>query len=170
MFVVPLFFDKRSMRINGRSSLFFFGTGLALFIPLAFALVHTPAIRFALITQLAPITVLAETAVDFFPMLYLLIGIAGSSIAGIAFSRLALDTMKPDVRMQFMRSLGLLTPIASGVLIALTFSVRALSGSPLGSFIVLAIAFFAVIIIFASLISSRLEQRFEQQAFAAHKV
>ena len=170
MFVVPLFFDKRSLRINGRSSLFFFGTGLTLFIPLAFALVHMTSVRFFLITTLAPVTVLAETAVDFLPMVYLLIGIAGSSIAGIAFSRLALDTMKPETRSPFMHSLGLLTPIASGILILIVFGLRAFTDGPVASFITLAIAFAIAIGIFASLISHRLEQRFEHQALASHKV
>jgi len=170
MFVVPLFFDKKTLRLNGRSSLFLFGAGLALFIPLVFALVHTPIIRAGLVSLLAPTIIAPETAIDFLPMLYLLIGIAGSSIAGIAFSRLALDTMKPVVRSRFMRSLGILTPLSSGVLILVVFGLRALTQSPLSSFIVLAVAFLVAIVIFASLISHRLEERFEHQALAPHKV
>ena len=170
MFVVPLFFDKRTLRLNGRSSLFLFGTGLALFIPLAFALVHTPLVRAELISLLASAVAFPETAVDFLPMLYLLIGIAGSSIAGIAFSRLALDTMKPGVRTQFMRSLGFLTPLVSGLLILIVFSLRAFTDAALASFIALSLAFLIAIVIFASLISHRLEQRFEHQALTPHKV
>ena len=170
MFVVPLFFDKKTLRLNGRSSLFLFGTGLALFIPVAFALVHMPALRAGFVTLIAPVVPFPEAAVDFLPMLYLLIGIAGSSIAGIAFSRLALDTMKPGLRTQFMRSLGLLTPIASGLFIFIVFTLRALTSSAFASFVALSVIFLIAILIFASLISHRLEQRFESQALTPHKV
>lgn len=169
MFVVPLFFDKKTLRINGRSSLFLFGTGLALFIPVAFALVHMPAVRNGIISVIAPVVVFPEAAVDFLPMLYLLIGIAGSSIAGIAFSRLALDTMKPGVRTQFMRSLGLLTPITSGLFIFIVFTLKALTSSSLASFIALSAIYLVAIVIFASLISHRLEQQFESRSLTPHK-
>lgn len=170
MFVVPLFFDRRTLRINGRSSLFLYGSGLALFVPVAFMLVLVPGIKAWLIGHLIGVAAAPQSAVDFLPMVYLLIGIAGSSIAGIAFSRLALDTMKPDARIEFMRSLGALTPICSGVLIAIAFGLRSLTGNALASFAVLAFAYLITIIIFASLVAGRLEQRFEQQALAPHKV
>lgn len=170
MFAVPLFFDRRTLRLNGRSSLFLYGSGLALFVPITFMLVLIPGIREPLIAQLSTITTIPQTAVDFLPMIYLLIGIAGSSIAGIAFSRLALDTMKPDARIEFMRSLGALTPLSSGALILLAFGLRALTGSAIASFAVLAFSFLVTIVIFASLVAGRLEQRFEQQALAPHKV
>lgn len=170
MFVVPLFFDKKSLRLNGRSSLFMFGAGLTIFIPISFMLVNMEPVRNALITQLAPVTILASSVVDFFPMVYLLVGIAGSSIAGIAFSRLALDTMKPEDRSHFMRSLGTLTPLVSGVLIMLVFSLRWMTSAPIASFFALALALLVSIVIFASLIAGRLEERFEQQAITPHKV
>ena len=159
MFVVPLFFDRRTLRLNGRSSLFMFGVGLALMVPLAFALVLVPAIRDPLIGATG-----SATAVDFLP-----IGVAGSSVAGIAYSRLALDTLKPELRGRFMRVLGVITPIASAAIILVAFALRSLSGTSLASFAMLAAMFFVVLIIFTSLIAGRLEQQFEQQALTNFK-
>ena len=166
-FAVPLFFDKRSVHRWGNAPMLLLGSGLAFLLPALFALSSYPPTLRVLNGLLGGGYVTSTiSAAEFFPLFYIFIGVAGSSIAGIAFSRIALAELPRRERGRFMNVLGMGTGALTAGLILLVFSLRYVSGSPALAFASIALIYLVVTLAFGIVVEKLAKRSLRTEVFA----
>jgi MFS family permease len=170
-FLSPLFFDKSTIKKAGKSFILLFGTGLALFLPLLLALTTNSNIKSGIIGLLQSAGYMGtEHVVTFMPLFYLIIGITGASVAGIAYSRITRELMQNEDRIEFSSALGKSIGIGTAVFIMLFFGLRHLTGEFWISFLAVTILYVIVAVMFARLVSTKSEQEYQKRRFESRIV
>jgi hypothetical protein len=117
---------RAQLKKTGKSFILLFGTGLALFLPLLLTVTtHEGNKNAGLCKALRNIGFSGSThVISFMPLFYLIIGITGASIAGIAYSRITRELLQHDDMKEFSHKLGASIGIGTAVFINDIFPVK----------------------------------------------
>jgi hypothetical protein len=165
-FLSPLFFDKSTIKKTGKSFILLFGTGLALFLPLLLTITTHEGIKSWIIQALRNIGFSGSThVISFMPLFYLIIGITGASIAGIAYSRITRELLQHDDMKEFSHKLGTSIGIGTAIFIMIFFLLREFTGQFWMSFMAITILYIITALLFARLVSTKSEQEYQKRRF-----
>ncbi|MFT4309110.1 MAG: hypothetical protein ACMXYL_01335 [Candidatus Woesearchaeota archaeon] len=165
-FLSPLFFDKSSIKKSGKSYILLLGTGLAIFLPLLFAISTNESLSAIMLRALESVGLMVPGhTMSFLPLFYLIIGITGASIAGIAYSRITRELLQHDDREEFSRKLGSSTGIGTALTIILLFGLRHFTGEFWTAFLAATILYIITATLFASIVSVKSEQEYQKRRF-----
>ena len=168
-FLVPVFFDQKTIIRNGRSSLLFLGAGLATILPLILSAVTIPEFRVIMIHLTRNVAFTSQIyAIDLLPLFYLLIAITGASLAGMAYSRITIDLLRQEERRGFSKALGVGTGFSTAAMVILMFLLRGFTGSFGWSFLVSFLVYGFVTVMFSTLVSKNSEDEY-QKSLSANK-
>ncbi len=157
-FLIPLFFDSKTLRSKGKSLILVLGTSLALILPLILFLFNS---NFFINFFKQNFSINYELFFNGLTLLYFIVAISGSSIAGVAFSRLNFDVLRIDERKKFMSILGFGINIFSAFFISIVFFLKELFSFSF-SFFFITLVYFFVLILFGKSLNANEEKKYEE--------
>ncbi len=147
-FLIPLFFDPKSLRKKGKSLILVLGVSLALILPLLLTFINF----------------FVNNSSNFFnglTLLYFIVAISGSSVAGVAFSRLNFDVLRVDDRKRFFSALGFGINIFSILFLFLVFFLKEFFSFGF-SFLFITIVYFIILFFFGKSLNSNEEEKYQK--------